>query len=83
MYAMYNRKLSKHCREYSVNSIAGPRRKCNLARNTDALICDPHAEQGFTIDMTLSPTANDFIETAVQSPGGQVVRRVTEFDQDL
>lgn len=47
------------------------------APNTDAMVCDTHAVQGFQIEITLVPTTSNRIETVVHSRVGVGVRRST------
>jgi hypothetical protein len=47
------------------------------APDCDAYLCAAHAARGYTIDITLTPAANNNITTNVCVAGGPVVSRTT------
>ena len=76
------------CEEYADNNIGIRLRRevvdttAIWAPNTNAMICDQHASQGFRIEITLIPTNTGNIETVVQSTDGQIVRRTTPITHE-
>jgi hypothetical protein len=64
-----------------------PRRKSHgtaiWSPECKAYLCAVHAAQGYTIDITLTPTANNSITTNVSVPGGQVVSRTTPITNTI
>lgn len=60
--------ISIRCRRPATTAIWAP--------NTNAFLCDQHAEQGCTIQITLVPNNNQTVTTNV-SGGGQVQTRTT------
>lgn len=48
------------------------------APNSEGYLCDTHADQGYTIEVTLTPNANRTITTNV-SAGGAVATRTTNI----
>lgn len=51
------------------------------APNCDAFLCDVHAEQGYTIEITLTPIENRTITTRVTA-GGHISTRTTPINHD-
>jgi hypothetical protein len=60
--------ISIRCRRPDTSAIWAP--------NTEAFLCDDHAAQGYTIDITLVPAAAQTITTNVTA-GGHVETRTT------
>jgi hypothetical protein len=51
------------------------------APNTEAYLCDQHARQGYTIDITFTPLPTRNIETKTSVSGGVVVSRTTTINK--
>lgn len=49
------------------------------APNCDAFLCDTHADQGYNIDIKLTPNNTRTITTNVSVAGGVVVSRTTNI----
>lgn len=49
------------------------------APNCDAFLCDRHADQGYTVDIVLTPNNARTITTNVSLAGGNVVSRTTNI----
>ncbi len=49
------------------------------APNTEAYLCDEHAESGLRIQVIIEPTQTGNIETEVSSPPGLVASRTTSI----
>lgn len=68
------------CGNVATNNVSVRLRRENTtaiwAPNTDAYICNEHAEHGFTVEVSLSIRQDRQLETVV-SAGGQVERRIT------
>jgi hypothetical protein len=47
------------------------------APNSEAYLCDVHADQGYTVDIALTPLAVRNITTNVSSAGGHMETRTT------
>ena len=65
--------LGIRCRRPETTAIWAP--------NCDAYLCDDHADQGYTIDITLTPVAARTITTRVTA-GAQTARRTTTINHD-
>lgn len=65
--------LGIRCRRPETSAIWAP--------NCDAFLCDDHADQGYTIDITLSPAATRTITTRVTA-GGHLANRTTPINHD-
>jgi hypothetical protein len=74
--------LIPNCPNNAVNNISircrRPDTSAIWAPNTAAFLCDVHADQGYIIDITLTPATSRTITTRV-SAGGQVVTRRTRI----
>lgn len=72
--------LIPHCPNNAVHNLGVRLRRPDTsaiwAPNCDAYLCDEHADQGYTVDVTLTPTINRTITTNL-SAGGNVVSRTT------
>lgn len=64
--------ISIRCRRPATTAIWAP--------NTTAYLCDVHADQGYTIDITLTPAPVRTITTNVSAPGGVVKTRTTPIN---
>lgn len=65
--------LGIRCRRPDTSAIWAP--------NCDAFLCDEHADQGYTIDITLTPQVNRIITTNVNA-GGPTETRTTPIVHD-
>lgn len=65
--------LGIRCRRPETTAIWAP--------NCDAFLCDAHAEQGYSIDITLTPINHRTITTNVTA-GGHVASRTTPITHD-
>ncbi len=65
--------ISIRCRRIDTTAIWAP--------NCHAFLCDEHAENGCTIDISITPTNTGNIETHV-SGGGVLVRRTTPINHE-
>lgn len=68
-----NHNLGIHCRRPETTAIWSP--------NCDAYLCDDHADQGYTIDITLIPDTARTITTRVTA-GGHMEIRTTPISHD-
>ncbi len=70
------------CGNVATNNVSVRLRRADTtaiwAPNTNAFICDLHANQGFTVEVNLHLREDKQLETVV-SAGGQPVRRTTEI----
>jgi len=65
--------LGIRCRRPETSAIWAP--------NCDAYLCDDHADQGYTIDITLTPATSRNITTNVAA-GGHTANRTTPINHD-
>ena len=65
--------LGIRCRRADTTAIWAP--------NCNAFLCDDHADQGYVINITLTPAANRTITTNVNA-GGPPVTRTTPINHD-
>jgi hypothetical protein len=65
--------LGIRCRRPETTAIWAP--------NCDAYLCDDHADQGYTIDIILTPATAKTITTRVNA-GGHIASRTTPITHD-
>jgi hypothetical protein len=66
--------LGIRCRRPETTAIWAP--------NCDAFLCDEHADQGYTINITLTPVQTKTITTIVSAGRTTSVRRITPITHD-
>lgn len=74
--------LIPNCQNLGIHNIGircrRPETTAIWAPNTEGFLCDVHAQQGYTIDITLTPVTSRTITTNV-SAGGNVETRTTQI----
>jgi hypothetical protein len=66
--------FSVRCRRPDTSAIWAP--------NTNAFLCDTHAEQGCVIDISITPNQSNQITTNISSGGNDVVTRTTDINHE-